>query len=168
MAQTSDVTKPAVPRGFKILLGISLAINLAVIGVVSGASFRKGDGGPRRGSGGGQAHYARPYIHALPREERRAILEASRAAKKGVDRAARRAMYQEVIDILRSETFDRPAVEAVLSKQTEVRLSAQNTVQAQWLNRIVGMDFQERGAYADAVEEALKHGPSHKRKPKSN
>jgi uncharacterized membrane protein len=168
MAQTSDVAKPAVPRGFKILLGISLAINLAVIGVVSGAIFRKGDDGPRRGSGGGQAHYARPYIQALPREERRAIFEASRAAKKGVDRASRRAMYQKVIDILRSEIFDRPAVEVVLSEQMEVTSRAQNSVQEQWLNRIEEMDFQERSAYADAVEEVLKRGPSHKRKPEPN
>ena len=166
MAQKTDAVKQTVPSGFRILLGISLAINLAVIGVIAGAVFRKNDDGPRRG--GGQAHHARPYIQALPREERRAILEASRAAKKGVDHAARRAMYQEVMDILRTETFDRPAIEAVLGKQTAATLSAQNSVQAQWLNRIDEMELFERRAYADAVEKALKRGRPKKRKPKSN
>jgi hypothetical protein len=77
-------------------------------------------------------------------------------------------MYQEVMDILRTETFDRPAIEAVLGKQTAATLSAQNSVQAQWLNRIDEMELFERRAYADAVEKALKRGPPKKRKPKSN
>lgn len=165
MAQAYDVTKRTVPLGFKILLGVSLAINLAVIGVFAGAAFRKGEDRPQRD---GQINYARPYIQALPREDRRAILEAMRPSKRGEDRATRRALYQEVTDILRVETFDRQAVEAVLLKQTEVTLSGQRAAQVQWLNRIEEMGTQERRAYADAVEDVLKRGPPHKRKPKSD
>ncbi len=137
MAQANDVTKRTVPLGFKILLGGSLAINLAVVGVFAGAAFRKGEDRPQRS--GGQINYARPYIQALPREDRRAILEAMRPSKKGEDRATRRALYQEVTDILRVETFDRQAIEAVLLKQTEVTLSGQRAAQVQWLNRIEDM-----------------------------
>lgn len=167
MAQTHDTAKRAVPRGFKILLGLSLALNLAVIGVVAGAVFRKGDDGPRRG-GGGQANYARPYLQALPHEDRRAIFKAARAFGKGVDHATRRKMFQDVTDLLRSDVFDRSAVEAALGKQTEASLTVQDSVQVQWLNRIDEMGLQERRDYADAVEKALKRGPPHKRKPKSN
>ena len=166
MAQANDVTKRTVPLGFKILLGVSLAINLAVIGVFAGAAFRKGKDRPQRG--GGQINYARPYIQALPREDRRAILEAMRPSKRGEDRATRRALYQEVTDILRVETFDRQAIEAILLKQTEVTLSGQRAAQVQWLNRIEEMGTQERRAYADAVEDVLKRSPPHKRKPKSD
>ena len=166
MAQANDVTKRTVPLGFKILFGVSLAINLAMIGVFAGAAFRKGEDRPQRG--GGQINYARPYIQALPREDRRAILEAMRPSKRGEDRATRRALYQEVTNILRIKTFDRQAIEAVLLKQTEVTLSGQRAAQVQWLNRIEEMGTQERRAYADAVEDVLKRGPPHKRKPKSD
>jgi uncharacterized membrane protein len=166
MAQTNDMAKRMMPRGFKVLLGVSLAMNLAVLGVLAGAVLRKDDAGPRRSSG--QAHYARPYILALPREERRTIFEASRAAKKGSDHAAHTVMYQEVMDILRSEVFDRSAIEVILSKQAEVTLAAQNNIQVQWLNRIEEMGLQERRDYADTFEEILKRGPMHKRKPKPN
>ena len=161
MAQTDDVTKRAVPRGFKILLGVSLAINLAVIGVLAGAAFRKSDPRPHRG--GGQINYARPYIQALPRADRREIFEAIRPVKKGANRTERRALYRNVLDILRAETFERAAAKAALLQHTEMTLSGQRAAQAQWLNRIEQMSLQERRDYADTVEEILKRGPRHKR-----
>lgn len=166
MAQSTETTKRAIPRGWKILLGVSLAINLAVIGLVAGATLRKG---PERSSrGGGHANYAMPYIQALPRAERRAIFEASHPKHNGASRAERRALYQQVMDILRADEFDRSAVEAVLVMQTKVTLSGQSGAQAKWLNRIEKMDVQERRVYADAVEEVLKRGPKRKRKSKSD
>lgn len=163
MAQTTETTKLGAPRGFKILLGVSLAFNLVVLGLVAGAALREGP--PRHGGGGG-ANYARPYIQALPSEDRRAIFAASRPlAGEDGSRAGRRALYGEVTDILRSEVFDREAVKAALSKQTQATLSIQNAAQKHWLNLIEEMGLQERRDYADAVEEIVQRRGANKRKP---
>lgn len=166
MAQMNEVTKRALPKGFKVLLGVSLALNLAVIGVIAGAMLRTGPDGPPNRGGGNKMGFARPYIQALPREDRHAIFEVTRSKTKGLDRASRRAQYQKVTDILRAETFDRTAAEAVLSLQAASTLNAQSAAQTQWMNVIEKMNVQERRSYADAIEEILKRGPESKRKPK--
>ena len=161
MTQTTQTAKPALPRGFKILLGVSLAVNLAVAGLVAGAFVRAGPGGTM--ASGGQLNYARHYIQALPHDQRREVFEALRPAKRDGNRTARRAHYEEVATSLRADSFDRAAIEAVLSKQSASTLNAQSAGQARWLNIIEKMNVEERRAYADGIEEALKRGP--KRKP---
>ena len=162
MVQTTQISKPALPRGFKILLGVSLAVNLAVAGLMAGAFVRKTPGGPMGGKA--QVNYARPYIQALPHDQRREVFEALRPAKRRADRVERRAHYADVVTILRADAFDRAAVEVVLAKQSASTLDAQSAGQAQWLNIIEKMNIEERRAYADGIEDALKRGP--KRKPK--
>jgi hypothetical protein len=163
MAQTSETSKQTLPRGFKILFGLSLAVNLAVVGLIAGAALRKGAHGMARA--GGPSAYARPYIQALPHDDRRAIFEAVRSDKNGAGRGGRRAHYQQVLTELRAEVFVRSQIEAALKQQTEKALSGQNGVQTQWLNRIEKMNLQERRDYADAVEDVLKRGPKRKGKP---
>ena len=162
MAQTTQTAKSALPRGFKILLGVSLAVNLAVAGLMVGAFVRKGPGRPMGGNG--QVNYARPYIQALPHDQRREVFEALRSAKRGVDRVERSVHYADVATILRADVFDRAAIEVVLAKQSASTLDAQSAGQAQWLNIMEKMNIEERRAYADGIEDALKRGP--KRKPK--
>jgi len=162
MAQTTQIAKSALPGGFKILLSISLAVNLAVAGLMAGAFVRKGTGGPMGGNA--QLNYARPYIQALPHDQRREVFDALRPAKGGADRVERRAHYADVATILRADTFDRAAIEVVLAKQSAFTLDVQSAGQTQWLNIIEKMNVEERRAYADGIEDALKRGP--KRKPK--
>ena len=162
MAQTTQTSKPVLPRGFKIWLGVSLAVNLAVAGLIAGAFVRKGSDAPMRGNA--QVNYARPYIQALPLDQRREVFEALRPAKRGGDRAERRTHYADVAIILRADAFDRAAIEVVLAKQSASTLDAQSAGQTQWLNIIEKMNIEERRAYADEIEDALKRGP--KRKPK--
>ena len=71
MAQTTQTSKPVLPCGFKILLGVSLAVNLAVAGLIAGAFVRKGSDALMRGNA--QVNYARPYIQALPLDQRREV-----------------------------------------------------------------------------------------------
>jgi uncharacterized membrane protein len=87
-----------------------------------------------------------------------------RPAKGGADRVERRAHYADVATILRADTFDRAAIEVVLAKQSAFTLDVQSAGQTQWLNIIEKMNVEERRAYADGIEDALKRGP--KRKPK--
>jgi uncharacterized membrane protein len=162
MTQTKQTLKPASTRGFKILLGISLAVNLAVTGLVAGAFVRKGPGGPMGGNA--QVNYARSYIQALPKEQRREVVEALRHSKHGGSRVERRAHHADVVEILRADVFDRPAIEAVLALQIASTLDAQSAGQERWLNIIEKMSIEERRAYVDGIENALKRGT--KRKPK--
>ena len=64
MAQTTQTAKPALPRGFKILLGVSLAVNLAVAGLVAGAFVRAGPGGTM--ASGGQLITHAPIFRPCP------------------------------------------------------------------------------------------------------
>ena len=162
MVRITQTSKPALPRGFKIFLGVSLAINLAVAGLMAGAFVRKAPVSPI----GGKAHvnYSRPYMQALLHDQRREVFEALRPAKSRADRVERRAHYADVATILRADTFDRAAIEVVLAKQSAFTLDVQSAGQTQWLNIIEKMNVEERRAYADGIEDALKRGP--KRKPK--
>jgi hypothetical protein len=161
MENSTEHMKRSPHRGFKILLGVSLALNLAVVGVMVGAMLRKGPDGHQRGDR--HVSFARPYIQALPREDRVAVFEATRSTRKRTDRGVRLAHYQEMTDILRAENFDRAAIENVLTKQGAMTLNAQNAGQNQWLDLIEKMDAKERGSYADAIEDVLKRGPERKR-----
>lgn len=170
MTETSENPKRTVPRKFKILLGLSLALNLAVAGVVVGAFVRNGPhGGPHGGSSkgprsAGQINYAMPYLSALPREDRRALFEAARGQGKQPGHAQRRALYQDMIAALEAEVFDRVAVEAVLKNQADATLQIQADTQAEWVNVIEAMSFDERRAYAAKVKEILSRIPKRKKR----
>ena len=169
MAQTSENKTTVLPRRFKILLGLSLALNLAVVGVVAGAFARNGPhGGAHGGAHGGppkgvRNNFAMPYLKALPREERRALFERARAAHQGNDRAQRGALYQDMIDALEAEVFDRKAVEAVLANQVEATLQVQSNRQLEWINVIEAMSYEDRMTYAAEVKAIIERKPKRKK-----
>ncbi|WP_299965723.1 periplasmic heavy metal sensor [uncultured Roseobacter sp.] len=162
MARSSD-GRGGMPRWVKLLLGVSLALNLAVAGIVAGAMLRDGGdrrGGPRLGAFGG---YAAPYIMALPPETRRAVLQTMRgrgAAGDGAmpDRTARRAFYADVITALEAQPFDRAALTAALARQARGAVAVQQVGQAAWLEVVTDMNDADRAEYALAVEEVLARG----------
>ena len=77
------------PRWMRIAFGVSLALNLAVVGVLAGTFARFG-GPPSRGPG--MISYATPYVRALPRDDQREIFRAVRdqLPKDSNSRQARR------------------------------------------------------------------------------
>ncbi len=144
-------------------LGLSLAVNLLVVGLVAGAAYRVG--GPHEGADGGPGgnlrNYGTPYIAALPQDRRRAIFKDLRA-NTGVghmNRAARRAQYDQALEALRAVPFDLARVGAVLDAQREATLGVQQAVQDAWLTEIAAMDAPARAAYADRLQEVLERGP---------
>ncbi|GGX53386.1 hypothetical protein GCM10007385_21800 [Tateyamaria omphalii] len=142
------------PVWVKILLGLSLAINLGIAGLVGGVVL---SGGPLGGKGPGMG-YAMPYVLALPKEDRRAVFGAVRDNKDLPGRGARRAAFSEMVALLRADTFDRAAVAAVLEQQARGVEQVQKVAQGEWLNRVAVMSAEERLAYADRVEERAKKG----------
>lgn len=148
---------PPPGRGLKIAFAISLALNLAVAGLALGAWLH--DGGPGRGMprdlGFG------PFTEALSPQDHHALKEAIRADLPGLraNREAAKAEFETLLAALRSEPFDLGAVNTAMSAivvRTEGRLT---TGQKLLADRIKAMDATERLAFADRLEEALRHGP---------
>ena len=75
------------PLWVKIALALSLAFNLAIVGLAAGFVLR---GGPM-GARGPAMGYATPYVLALPRELRREVFGAVRNDKNLPNRRSRGA-----------------------------------------------------------------------------
>ncbi|WP_299611824.1 periplasmic heavy metal sensor [uncultured Tateyamaria sp.] len=142
------------PLWVKILLGLSLAVNLAIVGLVGGVAWR---GGPLGGKGPGMG-YAMPYVLALPHDDRRAVFGAVRDNADLPGRGARRAVYRDMIALLQAGAFDRAAVSAVLERQARDVGQVQMVAQTAWLDRIAAMTEGERSAYAERLTEVVSRG----------
>ena len=166
MTEQKKPDKKGAGHGLKILLAISLVLNFAVVGLIAGAALRHDGwvgGGKRPPSLGA---FGAPYMLALSKEDRRKVLRVLRNGREtGLpDRKARRALYTDVLDALRSSPFDSAALERASSKQAGATLAVQNTAQAAWLEVVAGMSDVERLEYANAVEDILRRGPQRKSK----
>ncbi|WP_299776875.1 periplasmic heavy metal sensor [uncultured Roseobacter sp.] len=158
--QDTPPKRPRISRRIKVILGLSLALNLAVVGLIAGTALRHGDekrGGPRSAGFGA---YGLPYMIALPREERRSVIQAVRAGKKGdlPDRTARRALYLETLATLRASPFDAQALSDVVTRQAQTAIRVQQVAQDAWLEVVANMSDAERAAYAEEIEEVLRRG----------
>lgn len=154
-------------RRLRWALIASLAVNLVFLGLFAGAAYRfaGGPGAPHHGARGPDArNYATPYVRALPEARRRALFDEMRAGTPEMpSRAARRALYAQVLAALRADPFDPAAVEDVLRAQGDMALRFQTASEGSWLAQVQGMSLQERAAYADRIEEELNRKPRKRR-----
>ena len=151
------------PRWLKIVLGLSLAFNLAIAGAVAGFLLR---GGPPRDGPTGMG-YAAPYVIALPRDVRREVFGAIRSDESLPKRSGRRAHYADMIEALRVEPFDRDRVQAILTRQGREAARIQDASQAAWLSAVAEMNAAERSAYVARIEEVLQRGKRGKKGDRS-
>lgn len=155
----SDNPKPK-SRWMSVLLVISLALNLLVVGVALGTVLRvKGGDHAKAPPGFGSALY-----RALPKDERKAMRgELFDRHKKGAK--TRSQDFAALSSALRSDPFDPAAVQALLDQQAQFMADLQDALQAEWLSRVVAMSDEERLIYAERLEEVVKRGPhGHKKK----
>lgn len=145
-------------RWMPILLVVSLALNLLVVGLVVGTVLRfKGGDRVSVPPGFGPALY-----YALPKSERKALRgELSGLRGKGSHR--RKEDFGALSQALRAVPFDPVAVEALLTQQARATADLQQALHQQWLAQVSAMNDQERAVYAGRLEEVVKRGP---RKPK--
>ncbi len=138
-------------RLWRIVLVVSLALNLAVTGVVVGAvvSGRAGDGPPRSFDLG-----VGPIARALEPQERRAIRRSLRQdrALRGVDFRGR---VDAMVAALKTEPFDPDALRVLMDEQAASIIDVQAKAQSAMLNQIIAMTPQRRQAFADQVAEEL-------------
>lgn len=148
-------SKGGTPLWVRIVLGVSLALNLLIAGVVLGAALGKPEGGPERA---GRDPGAMPFVHALEPAHRRVLLRQMRREGDQSPAEARAEMRRRMavlLDALRAGEMDRAALETVLNDQAEDGARRQALGQKVLLDHLADMSLADRRAYADRLEEAL-------------
>jgi uncharacterized membrane protein len=146
--------KPGMSTAMRVVLVVSLALNLAVAGVVAGWWLRHG------GAHGGGDHRARldmvggPLSRALSEADRREIgREIVRAMRaEGAGREELRESMVALVAELRAEPFDAGAVAARLAAQRAAFTERFEMGQAALVAHLAAMTGAERAAYADRLE----------------
>ncbi len=155
------VDQPGKPRRlWRIVLVISLALNLVIVGLAVGAvaSGRAGDGPPRSFSFG-----AGPMSAALTQMERRQMGRALREQRVIRDLDVR-GRVATLTDALRSEPFDAAAFGALLDDQVAQMTDLQAKAQEALLGVITEMSPERRIEFADQLEQEL--AKSRQRQPR--
>ncbi|PIE12903.1 MAG: hypothetical protein CSA70_08070 [Rhodobacterales bacterium] len=164
--QGNEKPKP-LRRGVRIVLFLSLALNLVVVGLVVGAvaSHRDRDRHPPRFD-----RISGPLIRALSKQDKRFIGREMRnfyraSASKSV---TLRAQYDDVLEALRADPFQVDVVQGVMDAQMDQLVGRARLGKSVLLDRLKSMTPQERAAFADRLEEELErprrdkkrtHGP---------
>ena len=151
MSQSPD-TSARPPRLWRIVLAVSLALNLAVAGLALGAVVKHRHEGTDR-----SAPRFGPFSDALDHQDRAALRGAFRAALPDFrdERAAIRAELAEVLPILRAEPFDRGALAAAMDRMGQRTAERLAKGQALMLDHIAAMTPEARASFADRLEQAL-------------
>lgn len=148
----------------RILLVVSLGLNLAVAGVFLGA--RLSDDPPRKSDArASQDMSIGPYGRALSQEGRTAMREAF-AARRSEFRKSRqqmRALGRDLIIAMQSEPFDLSAVEDILTQQGALQSAFQMEGRSLLLEHIGTMTSEQRAAFADRLEKGLDRGKRRER-----
>ena len=150
---------PKTPRGVKIALAISVAINLGVAGLVGGLALNDGPGGHGdklvRDLGFG------PFDGALSPDDRTALRHAI-VGRLGDFKSARQLMQGDmaaILTALRAEPYVPGAVSAAIDAQAQHltdRLKLGNTVVRDYL---VALPAEARLRFADRLDRVMQHGP---------
>lgn len=166
MSMQQDNSGPLRPTVLKrrlwlrIVFGLSLALNLLVLGVAVGAALRFGgpDGARRPPQVVGAALY-----RELPRDDRRAFRQAMEKSPQARG-PSRKAVAGQIAALLRTTPFDMSALQALLDDHAAKRGQWQMAANRALIAQLAQMDPQERAAYADRVEEALSRSGQRVRK----
>lgn len=159
---TETLEKPVKKTGgmrpwLKVVLFVSLAMNLAVAGVVVGAAVKYG---PREGHRPPRLdRVVGPYTQALSRQDRRAISARMREeySRNRPSRAEVRAEFVTVLLALRAQPYDPAQVEAILTRQLLAGSERQELGQRLLIERLATMSDRDRALFADRLEEGLEH-----------
>ncbi len=141
-------SKPNKPRRlWRIVLVCSLALNLAIAGVIGGSlvSGRFGDGPPRSFDLG-----LGPVSRALTHDERRDIGRILRR-----DRSLRdmdlRGRASGMVDALKAEPFDEEMLRSLMTEQSSRVADMQSRAQDAFIAAIAGMSVERRSEFADQL-----------------
>ncbi len=162
MQDTSKTTVKKGRRWGRVLLGVSLAFNVLILGAIAGHRIGD-DNAPRR------THYKRdisdygPYTRALSGEDRAAIRESLRAQSDDfrTRRKEVRAGFKAFVAALRAQPYEPDETRELLEQQRRQVGENVGRVQDLLLDRIDAMSDEERAAFADRLVQELRRGPRH-------
>ncbi|MGR3760202.1 periplasmic heavy metal sensor [Roseobacteraceae bacterium NS-SX3] len=142
-------------RWQKVLLAVSLALNLAVAGLAAGAVLRHAGGGPgaHRGPSPGAM-----LFRELDRDTRAELRRTANEGHRNLGER-RRAEAREVIALLAADPFDAGALAAAMRAQAERRHAFHLSVQEAWIAKVQAMSAEERAEYAARLEEQMQRRP---------
>lgn len=158
MAETGQKT-PGMRGWLKVLFGVSLALNLLVLGAVGGAVMRHGgwDGGhhpPRADMVGG------PLTRALSQKDKRDVAREMRRTYRAEGRGGRAAYHaamQQLVTDLRAEPFDPDPVKVQMTHMRDMLGERVAIGQQILLDHLAQMDLDARHAFAARLEKAMAH-----------
>ncbi len=156
--------RPALSRGWRILIVASLGLNLLVLGAIGGAMFGEWRGHGRvvvRDLGFG------PYGAALNHADRVALMR-SFARETGGFRAERRMAHEtfgKLLQVLRQTPFDAQEFRGLMSQQEQHMAQRLALGQKLLMQRVEAMDARQRLAFANRLEAALARHEKHHRRP---
>lgn len=157
-AEMTPATVKQPGRGLRIALAVSVAINLAVAGIVAGAAFH--GGGPMGARGAVRDLGFGAYTEALSREDRTALRQAYMAKSPNL-RATRNQMRRDVADVLaalRASPFDADRLAVAMDVQGK-RMSDQFVTGQQLMQEFFAkMTPEARAQFADRLEAGLGRG----------
>ena len=143
------------PRNlWKILFGISLALNLLIVGALGGAMLRVGKGPVLKHRASGNL-----YMRALNFEDKKALrkeLFKNKDSRK-IIRAREHLSYSSAVKILRKYPFDRKAFEDLLDQQTKYSKSRPSSARAVLITQIENMTKEERLIYSKRLEDLIRN-----------
>ena len=148
----SDPTDLKQRNLWKILFGISLAINLLIIGALGGALSRAGKGPMIQHRASGLL-----YIRALNFEDKKVLrkkLFRNKDSRK-IIRAKEHSSYSSAVKILKKDPFDRKAFEDLLDEQTRYSKSKPSSARAALVAQIANMTKEERLVYSQRLEDLV-------------
>ncbi|MFN3662874.1 periplasmic heavy metal sensor [Yoonia sp.] len=153
--QAKTVARPS--RIWRIVLVVSLALNLAVVGVIAGAvvSGRFGDGPPRRIDFG-----LGPVARALTSEERREIGRELRPQRGALGDHDFRAQMAAMTAALRAEPYDGAMMQALMEDQAAHLAQMQASARRAVLDMIAAMTPERRRSFADQLEQEWQRRPA--------
>lgn len=146
------------PVWVKVLLGVSLSLNLLIIGLIGGAAVginrnNDGEGPGLRPLGLG------PFSRAIEREDRQALRDRLDVETFRAERANIGQSLRQLQQALRANPFDRAMAEEALSGARTSTGRMQEAGHTALLDQFETMSLEARSDVADRVERALRRGP---------
>lgn len=155
MTHSQGTSRAGASRSFRMVLFLSLAVNLLILGLAAGFFLRgPGEGHRRAQFRGGEA----PFMQALEPRDRRALAQsiATRRASPEKHRTRTRERFAGLVAALRADPFDPAALAALLSQQNDEADQRRRQGQDAFLALVEGKSAQERAAIAARLEAVLK------------
>ncbi|MEL6169240.1 MAG: periplasmic heavy metal sensor [Pseudomonadota bacterium] len=151
------------PAWVKVLLAVSLGLNLMVAGLVVGAVLNRD--APKRGPASSAVGLPRdvaplPLLRAFDAPDQRSLARAyrERAGGRERNREELRALFDELQGHLRANPFDPDAFAVMLERERRRTSDRQDIGTEIFVNHLAQLPYEDRLAYADRLSRMLRSG----------